>query len=68
MKTVTRLEIADMVGDAFGPAGADRAAVLATATANGAHPAVLDKLRELPDRRFRSMRELWSHIPDVPID
>ena len=68
MKVVTRLEIADLVSDAFGPAGADRAALLATAATNGAHPAVVDKLHELPDCTFRSMRQLWHHIPEVPVD
>jgi hypothetical protein len=68
VSTVTRLEIADLVEDAFGPAGADRATLLAVATEKGAHPVVVEKLGELPDRRFRIMRELWDFLPDVPID
>ena len=68
MNTVTRFEIAHLIEDAFGPAGADRASLLATATSKGAHPAVLDKLGELPDRRYRTMRELWQHIPEVPLE
>ncbi len=66
--TVTRIDIADLIPDAFGPRGADRAALLATAAEKGAHPAVQAKLTELPDRRFRTMRELWDHIPEVPVD
>lgn len=68
MNTVTRIDIADLIADAFGPTGADRSALLATAAEKGAHPAVLEKLAELPDHRFRSMRELWNHIPEVPVD
>jgi hypothetical protein len=68
VKTVTRIEIADFVEDAFGPGGAHRSALLATATERGAAPVVLTKLGELPDRHFRSMRDLWDHIPEVPLD
>ena len=68
MRTVTRREIADLVEDAFGPAGTDRAALLAVAASNGAHQVVLDRLREFPDRRFRSMRELWDYLANVPVD
>lgn len=68
MNTVTRLEIADLIEDAFGPAGTDRTALLAVAAKKGAHPVVVDKLGELPDRRFRSMRELWDYLPEVPVD
>ena len=68
MTVLTRIEIADLVADAFGPDGATRAELLATAIEKGAHPVVLEKLGELPDRRFRTMRALWHYIPEVPID
>lgn len=68
MNTMTRLEIADMLGDAFGPAGADRAALVAVATKNQADPDVLQRLRTLPDRRFRTMRDLWDLLPDTCLD
>jgi hypothetical protein len=64
---VTRIEIADMVGDAFGPKGADRSAVLAMAATKNAPPRVLETLGQLPDIRFRSMRDLWDHLPEVPV-
>lgn len=67
MSAVTRIEIADLVEDAFGPGGADRSSLHAAAAAKGAPPVILDKLGELPDRRFRSMRELWDYIPEVPV-
>lgn len=68
MNRMTRLEIADMLGDAFGPAGADRAALVAVATKNQADPDVLQRLRTLPDRRFRTMRDLWDLLPDTCLD
>lgn len=67
MTTLTRIQIADLIEDAFGPGGTDRATLLAVAAQKGAHPALLQKLSDLPDRRFRSMRDLWSHIPEVPL-
>lgn len=67
MDAVTRIEIADLIGNAFGPAGADRASLLATATSNGANPRVLDALGRLPDRRFATMRHLWEHLPELPV-
>ena len=67
MPTLTRLEIVDLIEDAFAPGGATRSALLAVAAQKGAHPAVLEKLGELPDRRFRTMRDLWQHLPDVPL-
>lgn len=68
MNTVTRIEIADLVENAFGPAGAHRSALLAAAAERGAAPVLLAKLGELPDRHFRSMRDLWDHLPEVPLD
>ena len=68
MTVLTRIEIADLVADAFGPDGATREDLLAIATSKGAHPVVLEKLRELPDRHFSTMRALWHYIPEVPVD
>lgn len=68
MNDVTRLQIADILGDAFGPTGATKEDLLATAAGAGAPPQLLDRLHELPDRKFRNMRALWPHIPEVPIE
>jgi hypothetical protein len=68
VSTVTRLQIADVLGDAFGPTGADKADLLATAARAGAHPAVLEELHKIPDRRYRTMRALWDHLPEVPVE
>jgi hypothetical protein len=66
--TLTRIQIADLIADAFGPGGTDRSTLLAVAAEKGAHPALLQKLGALPDQRFRTMRDLWDHIPEVPLD
>lgn len=67
MATVTRMEIADLIGSTFGPSGADRASLLAAATRLGAEPRVLETLGQLPDQQFRTMRDLWQHLPEVPV-
>jgi hypothetical protein len=64
---LTRIEIADHVADAFGPQGAHRSDLLAVAVQKNAPPNMLDKLHQLPDRHFRSMQDLWHHIPEVPV-
>jgi hypothetical protein len=68
MSTVTRVAIADAVGDAFEAGGARRSEILATATSKKAPPAVLNRLAELPDRHFSHVRELWRHMPEVPVE
>jgi hypothetical protein len=68
MITLTRLDIADLVQDAFQPPGATRDEILAAATRNGVPPRVIELLHAIPDRRFRSMRELWVHLPDLDVE
>lgn len=66
--TVTRLEIADLVGDAFGPRGADKAELLETARDQGASSELLACLDRLPAGHYRRMQELWNHLEGVPVD
>ncbi len=66
--TVTRLQIADLVEDAFGPDGADTAALLDTARDQGGSPEVLACLERLPRRHFRRMQDLWAHLEGLPVD
>jgi hypothetical protein len=66
--TVTRIEIADHVEDAFARAPASKSDLLATATATRARTEVLDTLGRLPDRHHRSLRDLWPHLPGVPVE
>ncbi|WP_170177084.1 DUF2795 domain-containing protein [Myceligenerans xiligouense] len=64
---MARVQIADLVADAFGPSGAHRSEILAAAVAGGGSPELLAELERLPDRTFATMRDLWDHLPDVPI-
>jgi hypothetical protein len=66
--TLTRSEIADYIESAFehGPAGRDD--LIDTAVTNRARPDVLSTLRSLPDRRFGRLRDLWEHLPEMPVD
>jgi hypothetical protein len=50
--TVTRIQIADLVCDAFSPSGASKDELLTTAEANDAPDQVLSQLRTLPTRHF----------------
>lgn len=68
MQVVTRTEIADLIGGAFRAGGTDRATLLSTAADNGADPRILHALEELPNERFPTMRDLWDHLPEIPID
>ena len=63
--TVTRIHLADLVGDEFGPDGASKNQLLATAADHDASLATLSHLHQLPDRRFRHMAQLWSFLEDV---
>jgi len=66
--TVTRIHIADLVGYAFGPSGADKAELLSAAEDKDASSAILAQLERLPERHYRTMRDLWSFLEGVPVD
>lgn len=66
--TVTRTEIADVVESAFAGHPLTRADLLAHATSHRARVDILETLAQLPDRSFRSVRDLWPHLPGVPVD
>jgi hypothetical protein len=66
--TVTRIEIADAVEEAFARPPVSKGDLLAHATANRARVDVLDALARLPERNFGHLRELWPHLPGVPVD
>jgi len=65
---VTRMGILDLVEDAFGRDGATRSDILQTARDNRADLPTLATLERLQDRRFRSVRDLWTDLPDVPVE
>ena len=62
---VTRLEIAQYLGQAFLAGAADRGALLAAA--ENARPDVREVLQQLPERRFASLRNVWEDLPNVPV-
>lgn len=66
--TVTRIEIADAVEAAFEHPPVSKSDLLARATASRAHVGVLDALARLPERDFRYLRDLWTHLPGIPVD
>lgn len=65
--TVRRLDIVTALLGAFGgPYRAlHRDELVRHARDRGADAVVVDCLRGLPDRRFRSLAELWRHLPGV---
>ena len=65
---VTRIEVLDFVGEAFGGGPVDRDTLVRTAAAGGARGALLTRLRNLPDERYAEPDDMWSHLPDVPED
>lgn len=63
---VTRLEIAEAVGEAFQEGGLGRGEILALVEV-ASRPEVVDVLRELPDRRYSRLNELWEELHDIPV-
>jgi len=64
---VTRTELADHVEAAFVAGPAARGDLLQAAVSSRARPEVIDVLRRLPEREFRSLRELWQELADLPL-
>lgn len=67
LSELTRLQIADVLGDAFGPRGADKEALVRAARRAGSPTSVLDELERLPDRTYRSMESVWRHLWEVTV-
>lgn len=68
MHVITRSEIADHIEKAFLEAGtADRSELIATAEQSGARPQVIAALQRLSERRYASLRQLWTELADVPV-
>lgn len=67
-RTLTRTEILDAVRTAFDGTGVTKADLLAAAGTADARPETIDALRRLPEAAaFRHARELWAHLPDMPV-
>jgi hypothetical protein len=66
--TVTRIEILDAVRTAFGGTSTTKSALLAAAQDAHARPEAIATLRRLPENaQLRHARELWAHLPDLPV-
>ena len=64
---VTRIEIIDAVEHAFARSSANKQEIITAAIQQNTRPAVLDTLNRLPERSFSHVRDLWNHLPDVPL-
>lgn len=67
MGTVTRMELVEHIEAAFGNGPIGRGDLLAAATASHARPEVLAVLQRLPDLPYRTVRDLWAELSDVPV-
>ncbi|MGH3487702.1 MAG: DUF2795 domain-containing protein [Actinopolymorphaceae bacterium] len=64
---VTRVEILDVLDDAFAVGPASRGQLVSAARAQGARAELVVLLEELPDRQYVHQRQLWVHMPNVPV-
>jgi hypothetical protein len=64
---MTRMEVAQVVGDTFGTGPVTRERLIETAERAGARPEVVAALRGLPGREFIHLRQLWSDLPEMPV-
>ena len=66
---VTRERIAGHVAGAFAETGtATKKEIVLRAQNTGGDQDTLLVLLSLPDRTYASMRELWTSLPDLPIE
>ena len=65
---LTRIEVLDFVGEAFGGRPVDRTVLIETAAAAGARDVLMTRLRALPAVHFADPEDLWTRLPDVPED
>lgn len=67
MQAVTRMELVDHIESAFGTGPATRSDLLAAATASDARQEVFEVLGRLSDASYRTVRDLWRDLADLPI-
>lgn len=67
MGIVTRMELVDHIETAFHTGPATRNELLAAATASHARPEVIEVLHRLADTPYRTVRDLWSDLADLPV-
>ncbi|HZC25734.1 MAG TPA: DUF2795 domain-containing protein [Actinopolymorphaceae bacterium] len=64
---VTRVEILDVLDDAFAVGPASRGQLIGAAQAQGARAELIALLEQLPERLYVHQRQLWVHMPNVPV-
>ena len=68
-EAITRSQIAGHVEKTFTQLGTtSKSDLIRQAQVTGANSAVLEALLNLPDRNFANLRDLWSVLPDMPIE
>lgn len=68
MTAPTRTLIVSCVQPAFVATPTTKAAMLKAALDAHASPEILDLLHGLPARNYGSVRELWSVLPQLPVE
>ena len=63
----TREDIVEATAAAFTHPPASVVDLLEAAVLAHASPATLDAIKELPDRTYSQVRELWTYLPDIAI-
>jgi hypothetical protein len=67
VRNVTRMELVDHIENAFAAGAATRDQLLAAATTSHARPEVIAVLQRLPEQPYRSLRDLWPELADMPV-
>jgi hypothetical protein len=67
IEPVTRVEILEVLDDAFAVGPATRVELIGAARAQGARAELVALLEQLPDRHYVHQRQLWVHMPNVPV-
>lgn len=65
---VTRTEILDAVDHAFDAGTPLRDDLITAAIASDARPPVIDVLRGLPAQSYAKRSDLWTHLPEIPVE
>jgi hypothetical protein len=65
---VTRTEILDLVDRAFEGRPPHTEDLVTMAIEYDARPAVVDVLRSLPSQPFQNRADLWTYLPDLPVE
>jgi hypothetical protein len=64
---VTRREVLDAIYPAFASGGAGKNEILAAAAGAEPRSEITAMLGRLPARRYPSVRDVWSDLPEMPI-